>query len=239
MTQESQLNTANYFDSDRANRYNKQIWKIIPGYEALHNMAYALLGINLSKEANLLIVGSGTGTEIINLSQLNPQWQLMGVEPSPDMMAIAKRKLTEQGLSKQVKLHLGFTDELSESKLYNAATLILVMHFLPDDGTKLALLQNIAKRLKQGATFILADLHGDKDSKHFQDFIAAWKLYQLNVGVASAEDIEKNVQRRMKTIQFVTEARIIELLQTAGFNDIEQFYSAYSFRGWIAKFGGV
>lgn len=134
---------------------------------------------------------------------------------------------------------MGFTDELPESELYDAATLILVMHFLPDDGTKLALLQSIAKRLKQGAAFILADLHGDKDSKRFQYFMAAWRLYQLNnVGVSSVEDYQENFQHRVKAIQFVPGARIIELLQTAGFNDIEQFSSAYLLGGWIAKFTG-
>lgn len=49
------------------------------------------------------------------------------------MMAVAEKKLIEQGLSERVKLYTGVTDKLPASELYDAATLILVMHFLPDE----------------------------------------------------------------------------------------------------------
>ncbi|MBW4622408.1 MAG: class I SAM-dependent methyltransferase [Cyanosarcina radialis HA8281-LM2] len=226
------------FDSDRAQKYDRKIRISIPGYEGLHNMAYALLGLNLGRQADILVVGSGTGMEIVNLSQLYPEWQFTGVEPSPDMMAVANQKLAENKLGDRVKLHLGVTDELPESKLYDAATLMLVMHFLPDDGSKLALLQSIAKRLKPGATFIIADLHGDKKSRQFQHFSSAWKLYEFNSGVASKQEIEENFNLRMNAVHYVVESRIIELLQTVGFNEIERFYNAYLFGGWVAKFHG-
>lgn len=227
------------FDSERAKKYDRDTRVIIPGYEALHSMAYALLGVDLGSSANVLIVGSGTGEEILNLSKLNPQWQFTGVDPSADMMAVAQTRITEQGLSSQAQLHLGTTDELPEAQLYDAATLILVMHFVPDDGSKLALLQSIAKRLKKGAIFILADLHGDKNSKQFHHFMAAWKLREIMAGLSSQEEIEKGFQRRMNSIQFIPEARLIELLHTAGFIEVERFYGAYLFGGWVAKLAGA
>jgi tRNA (cmo5U34)-methyltransferase len=112
------------------------------------------------------------------------------------------------------------------------------MHFLPDDGAKLALLQSIAKRLQPGATFILADLHGDKSSQQFQHFSSAWKLYELNSRVASKEQIEENFKLRLNAVHYALESRIIELLQTVGFVEIERFYNAYLFGGWVAKFKG-
>lgn len=54
------------FDSDRAHKYDQQIQIAIPGYTGLHSMAYALLSLNLHAQANLLVVGSGTGTELVN-----------------------------------------------------------------------------------------------------------------------------------------------------------------------------
>jgi tRNA (cmo5U34)-methyltransferase len=226
------------FDSDRAQKYDRKIRISIPGYDALHSMAYAFLGLDLGQQAKILIVGSGTGMEIVNLSQLYPEWQLTGVEPSSDMMAIANQKLAENKLGDRVKLHLGVTDELPESELYDAATLMLVMHFLPDDGSKLGLLQSIAKRLKPGAKFVLADLHGDKDSQQFQHFSSAWKLYEFNSGIASKPEIEENFKLRLSGVSYIIESRIVELLQAAGFQEIERFYNAYLFGGWIAKFRG-
>lgn len=228
------------FDSDRANRYNQNIRQAIPGYEALHDMAYTLLEINLRESARLLIVGSGTGMELITFRQRQPKWLLTGVEPAAEMMAIAKCDLTAQGLQDQVDLHTGYVDTLPETQAMDAATLMLVMHFLPDDGSKLSLLQNIAKRLKPEATLILADLYGDRSLPSFQQLMSAWKsLYFSLLDDESRKKAEQDFQNSLdNSVYFVSEARIIELLQTAGFSGITKFYNAFLFGGWIAKFNG-
>ncbi|MGL5794393.1 MAG: hypothetical protein ACRC06_08275 [Waterburya sp.] len=123
--------------SQRANQYNLDIRKAIPGYEALHIMVLSILQVNLNSAAKLLVVGSGTGIELINYSQQNPGWLLRGVDPSPEMMAmrsalaspIAKQELANQGLMKQVNLHTVYVDTLAATAM-DVATLMLVMHFL-------------------------------------------------------------------------------------------------------------
>jgi tRNA (cmo5U34)-methyltransferase len=224
------------FDRDRATKYDKEIRKVIPGYEALHDMTNAILGVNLSESANLLVVGSGTGREILNLSQSYPHWEFMGVDPSSEMMAIAQTQFTQQRLLQRVKSYLGYTDTLPEIRVYDAATLMLVMHFVPDDGAKLSLLQSISKRLKPGATLIVADLHGDTNSARFKQLMAAWRGLRLqNLEDMSIEEYEADFQRSMNSIHFIPEARIFKLLQEAGFSEIVKFYNAFLFGGWTAK----
>lgn len=223
------------FDRERANKYDIDIRKAIPGYEALHEMAYTLLEMNVSQQSEVLVTGSGTGMEMINLCQRNPHWRLMGVEPSADMMEIAQSQISNQGLTKQVQLHQGYIDSLPETKVYDAATLLLVMHFIPEDGSKLLLLQNIVKRLKSGATLVLADLHGDRESGSFQDSLSAWKSFYFNrLGNISVED-EKNFQNAINSIYFIPETKITNLLRSVGFRDITRFYNAFLFGGWNAK----
>ena len=228
------------FDRDRANQYDLDIRKAIPGYESLHDMAYSLLQTSLSESARLLVVGSGTGMELVNYSQLNPQWSLTGVDPSMEMMAIAKEQLLSVGLQEQVNLHTGYVNSVPETEPMDAATLILVMHFLPDDGAKLELLENIARRLKPGAKLIIADLYGDKSTAYFEQFTKAWKsLYFSKLDGETREKAEANFQTSISnSIYFVTEARIIQLLQTAGFSEVTKFYNAFLFGGWIAKYTG-
>ena len=226
------------FDRDRANQYDLDIRKAIPGYESLHGMAHSLLQTSLNKSARLLVVGSGTGMELVNYAQLNPEWSLTGVDPSTEMMAIAKEELLSVDLQEQVNLHTGYVDSLPETEAMDAATLILVMHFLPDDGAKLELLKNIARRLKPGAKLIIADLYGDKSAAYFEQFTKAWKsLYFSKLDGEIREKAEANFQNSISnSIYFVTEARIIQLLQMAGFNDVIKFYNAFLFGGWIAKY---
>lgn len=93
------------FDRERSSKYDLNIRKAIPGYEALHEMAYTLLEMNASQESQVLVTGSGTGMEILNLCQRNQKWRLTGIEPSADMMEIAKKQITSRGFTERVELH--------------------------------------------------------------------------------------------------------------------------------------
>lgn len=237
MEKPTNFDPAKFFDRDRAQGYDQRIRKAIPGYEALHSMAATLLQLDLQQDARILIVGAGTGAEILTLSAAHPQWQLMGVDPSSDMMAIAQQQVIENSLGDRVKLHVGFTHELPESELYDAATLMLVMHFVPDNGEKLQLLQSITQRLKPKAPLILADIYGDKTSAQFAHFMAAWKHRLLSLAVP-AEKVDEQFQFIMADLNVVPEARTVELLHEVGFQAIERFYSGLMYGGWVACFPG-
>ena len=226
------------FDRERANQYDLDIRKAIPGYEALHAMTYSLLQNSLERSANLLIVGSGTGMELISYSQQNPSWLLTGVDPSSEMMEIARFELESRGLGDRVILHPGYVDTLPKTEPMDAATLLLVMHFLADDGSKLKLLENITQRLKPGAKFILADLHGDKSAPYFSQFVKVWQSFYFSQldDRARVEAEAKFATAIDNSIYFVPETRIIELLQQAGFTKVSKFYNAFLFGGWIAEY---
>ncbi len=228
------------FNRDRANQYDLDIRKAIPGYEALHGMAQSLLETSLPTAAKLLVVGSGTGMELINYCQHNPQWSLTGIDPADDMMAIAKKELASKELLERVNLHAGYIDTLPQTEPMDAATLLLVMHFVRDDGSKLQLLKNIAKRLKPGAEFILADLYGNKSAIYFAKFKKAWQtLYFSKLDDATRAKAEQGFEASINnSIYFVSEARIRELLNTAGFSNVTKFYNAFLFGAWTAKYTG-
>ena len=228
------------FNRDRATQYDLDIRKAIPGYEALHSMAQSLLATNLSTSANLLIVGSGTGMELINYAQQHPQWSLTGIDPSAEMMAIAKQELANQKLLDRINLHTGYINTLPETKPMDAATLMLVMHFVKDDGSKLQLLKDIVRHLKPGAQFVLADLFGDKSAPYFAKYSKAWQnLYSSQLDDTARVEAEAKFAASINnSIYFVTETRIIELLNIAGFNNVTKFYNAFLFGGWTAQYTG-
>lgn len=88
MEKQTNFDPAKFFDRDRASGYDQRIRKAIPGYEALHSMAATLFQLELKQDASVLIVGAGTVAEILTLSASSPQWQLTGVDPSAEMMAM-------------------------------------------------------------------------------------------------------------------------------------------------------
>src|SRR4051794_9947640 len=95
------------FDDDRARRYGQTARQTLPGYEELHNMASSLPGIELKEEARVLVVGAGTGMELLTLAEQHPQWRLTGVDPSVEMLAVARERLQERRWTDRVQLHVG------------------------------------------------------------------------------------------------------------------------------------
>lgn len=236
MEDKSSLDIVERFDRRRAQNYDCQIRMVVPGYEVLHSTVCSILQLELREQAHLLIVGAGTGTEIVHLGEINQRWQFTGIDPSPDMIAVARQHVTERSLSKRVKLHTGLAHELLESEPYDAATLILVMHFVPDDGEKLRLLRDVYTRLKPGAPLILADLHGDITSDRFARFLAIWRRRQLALGM-TAEEIETLFQNILSETQFISEERTTDLIYEAGFDRVEPFCSTLLLGGWVAYKG--
>lgn len=216
-----------------ASDYEKMALVAIPGYEAMHTMALSFFRSKLPEKANLLIVGAGGGMELVTFGKSNLQWQMLGVEPSSNMLTIAQKKIEQHGLSERVKLHQGYTHDLPTTPLYDGATCILVMHFLPDDGSKLALLQSIAQRLKSSAYFILVDLFGDTGTETFQQLASVLKLFWEEKGMKPEKMVEL-LATINKGVHPIPEPRVFELLKSAGFGNILRFYTGIWYGGWVA-----
>lgn len=224
------------FDSNppvATSEYDKMTQMALPGYEAMHTMVKSILLSHLPELANLLIVGAGSGMELIKFGEGNSQWQMLGVDPSSNMLAIAQLKIEQHGLSERVKLFQGYTHDLQATPMYDAATCILVMHFVPDDGSKLALLQSIVQRMKLSATFILVDVFGEKGTREFEQMISVMKVFWSEMGM--------DLQRRMELLEAInkgvypiSEPRVLELLQQAGLENTIRFYTGLWVGGWVA-----
>jgi tRNA (cmo5U34)-methyltransferase len=137
------------------------------------------------------------------------------------------------GLTDRVRLFKGYVDDLPTDRLYGGATVAMVLHFVPDNGGKLKLLCDAAKRLKSAAPLVLMDAHGDLSAPESKLLVEAWK-HQQNLAGVKWEDVESGMKERMKAIHFVPSKRIEQLLAEAGFHRIQRFFQNFMLGGWIA-----
>lgn len=222
------------FDTDFGARYDEFVRTFVPGYESMFNMTLALLQTELGPKAKVLVVGSGTGNELVTFGKAMPGWTFTAVEPSPRMMGQCQVKLEKAALTDRVELHEGYLDNLPPGELFDAATLILVLHFVPDNGSQYGLLRGISQRLKRGGTFILVQHHGDTQSVAFHHMLSAWTNYHILRGMPP-ERANQLFEEASKTHHFVPEARTLDLLNSAGFGEVERFYTAFITGGWLAR----
>lgn len=223
------------FDAEYGAGYDTLIRQVVPGYDDLHLSVLAALA-PVPDGAEVLVVGIGSGSELVTLGRGRPGWKVTGVEPSEQMIRITGARLQRAGLDARVRIHHGYADDLPPGAAFDAATLICVLHFLPDDGAKLALLRAIAGRLKPGAALVLVDGCGDPGTR---EFALAWDSWMEFIRQKGLTGTELDAYRRQVEagVHFVPERRLAELLEDAGFTGIQPFYRAFVFGGWLATRG--
>lgn len=220
------MNKLELFENERAAGYNQFVETWIPNYHYFLDHLPQLL--SETNEKKLLVVGCGTGNEIERFVKTPTPWEITGIDPSPEMIKQANAKLQNY---ENITLIDGFVSELELEKKYNAATLLLVLHFLEDNGDKLSLLKDIADRLTAGATFVILDITGDK--KQIKQNLNILK-FLLPDGIEE-EQINYRLNRIENELHAVSENRLSELCEEAGFEPPLRFFQSSIYMGWITK----
>ena len=225
------------FDGDYGESYEALARQVIPGYSTFFPMFAALIEPDLPAGGRVLVVGAGTGIELVTLKQVRPDLRLHGVDPSEQMLEIARRRVAEAGVSDGVSFQLGYAEDVPAAPLFDAATLINVLHFVPDDGSKAALLGDIARRLEPGGVFVFFDLHGGGDPEEHERYLSTWRRYWTIRGM-TADEKRRFDERIREGIHFAPASRVVELAQGAGLVDPRRFEQSLLYGGWTFRRAG-
>jgi tRNA (cmo5U34)-methyltransferase len=221
------------FNAADSKTYDDRIIRMVPGYDVMHKLTQVCLAQELAGDARLLMVGAGTGAEIIECGEKHSRWVFTAVEPSRDMLGIARSKITAKGLEDRVRWHEGPLYTLEEQEPFDAATCLLVLHFVPDN-KKADLLESISNRLKPGALLLLSSFTGDPETtrtKKMFDLCQAWAIDQG----APPDEVMKNISLDRKDVFFVPEERIKNLFRETGYIDVQRLYQGLACTLWTAR----
>lgn len=225
------------FDGDYGESYEALARQVIPGYLTFFPMFAALVEPDLPPGARVLVIGAGTGIELVTLKRVRPDLRLHGVDPSEQMLEIARRRVTEAGVADGVSFQHGYAEDVPAAPLFDAATLINVLHFVPDDGSKAALLGDIARRLRPGGVFVFFDLHGGADPEEHERYLSAWRRYWTIRGM-TADEKRRFDARIREGIHFAPASRVVELAREAGLTEPRRFYTSLLYGGWTFRRAG-
>ena len=114
------------FDGDYGERYEALARRVIPGYSTLFPMIAAVIDPDLPPAGRVLVVGAGTGIEMVTLKRVRPDLRIHGVDPSEQMLELAKRRVAGAEVTSGVTFQLGYAADVPPAPLFDAATLLNV-----------------------------------------------------------------------------------------------------------------
>lgn len=215
------------FEGERAQVYERRIGKMIPFYSGIMELVAIYLLENTPEQGKILSVGCGTGADFSKLLKISPdRFSITGLDPSPEMIEQAQKKFP------QLKFICGTVGELPLVEEYDSATLLFVLHFLPDTGDKLSILKEIHSRLKKGGSLILFDLF-DSEPNGSEILFQNIKSYLINFQGWEEEAVQIYLKRVFE-LHRIPGTRYTELLQEAGFSVSSQKFRSLHVGGWTA-----
>lgn len=220
------------FDDEIAQEYDKGVRRTLPTYDPMLRLSQTFLRSNLGDGANVLIIGGGGGNELKAFGPRNTGWKFTAVDPSKAMLGVAQMKAQELGMEDRVELIRGTVFDVPKQAIFDGATCILVLHFIPETEDKLALLKKLRSHLKPGAPFVLVSKYGDPKDEEFQELVSLWKNYWLDTTSLSEEKVEELMKSTLVDAS-VSEETLRRLLTESGFHRIAKFFKTNHFGGWL------
>lgn len=198
----------------------------VPGLADLHRMVMLLLAEQAPDEAHILVVGAGGGMETKAMAEAQPSWHFTGVDPSSAMLDLARQTLSP--LAKRVDLIEGTIDQAPEGP-FDGATCLLTLHHL-DRSSRLQTLRGIHRRLKPDANLVVVEHTAPGPNPE------RWMTHSVSFSGREGPDPTKaTATGKMMTerLPLLSPAQEEDLFCEAGFTDVELYYAAFSFRGWV------
>jgi len=217
-----------FYTQSSASSFDKDREKLAPLKDALH-LCIRLLLSELPVDARILCVGVGTGAELIYLAQTFPQWQFTAVDPSVDMLNVCRLRTKESDVNSRCTFHQGYLDSLPESDNFDAATSILVSHFITDPTKRSNYFADIAARLLPGAYLINADLAADMSSIEYTSMLTVWK------NMLEFSGIPINIAAFGNKIAMLPINKFEAMITASGFTTPVLFFQTLLIHAWFSK----
>ncbi|MET0328968.1 MAG: class I SAM-dependent methyltransferase [Luteimonas sp.] len=220
------------FDQQAAG-YDAQWARMAPIRESLHFLLETVFA-DLPEEARILCVGAGTGAEMAHLARRFPRWRFLALDPSARMVEACRARAERDGFLDRCDFHTGVLDTLADTGPFEGATAFLVSQFLLDPAARTAFFAAIGTRLRTGGLLAWADLAWDTAASDYDAMLRLW------MRTLSGAGLDEAAMTRMRAayaddVAVLAPARVVALVEDAGFASPLRFHQAGMIHGWCAQ----
>jgi tRNA (cmo5U34)-methyltransferase len=220
------------YGEEWAARFDEMAQAGIPGREGLFRIADACLS-DLPSDARILVVGCGTGAEVLHLAGRHPGWRFEAVEPAAAMMAACRRRVEAAGLSGRVALHERPLAGLRVGPCHGA-TAVLVSQHLPDDGAAGEFFADIAANLAAGGVLYSADISAPAAGSERAVLLDLWRRQAVSAGIPG-DALDGMLGRFGRDIAVRPAERVASLVTGAGFAVPVRVFQSLIYSAWVCQ----
>ncbi|MCG8422547.1 MAG: methyltransferase domain-containing protein [Proteobacteria bacterium] len=221
------------FDRECASSYDERFAKLAPIRDALHLFIRLVLS-ELPVDARILCVGVGTGSELIDLAQAFPQWRFTAVEPATPMLDICRQRAEECGIASRCTFHDDYLDSLAKSDPFDAATSILVSHFLVQPEERRNFFRQIAARLRPDGYLVSCDLASDMSASAYKSLVEVW-VRMLRYAEIPAEEVDKFRASYGRDVAVLPPHEVASIIAASGFDPPILFFQTLLIHAWYCQ----
>ncbi|WP_430448835.1 methyltransferase domain-containing protein [Rhodophyticola sp.] len=216
--------------TDRQVMY-REMQRTIPGLDAMYRLVHALIASHAQAAPQVLVVGAGGGREIEEFRNSDSIGCITAIDPSARNLETARAAVGRSAASPDVSFIVGTVDDLPDDEKFDIVTSLLVMHHLPDDGSKLDYLRGLRQRLAPGGQLIHADVCFD-ENEDFDRLTPALRAHADILGV-SADAVRLELEAIPK-LPVVSGARTGVLFSEAGLTEPQEVFRTLWYRCWVS-----
>lgn len=218
-----------FSDSKAIAGYAENAIRRVPGLKDVHRMSALLLAERVASNGRVLVVGAGGGMELKFFAESFPDWKIDGVDPSAEMLDLAR--VTLGPLASRVQLHRGYVEAAPQGP-FDAASCLLTLHFTTE-AERYKTLCEIHARLKPGGALVAVHYSISQTSAERDLWLSRCAAFAILSGV-DPDQAKTSLAAIGKQLPILAPEQDETLMKKAGFSDINTFYVALGFRGWVA-----
>ncbi|MEE9354634.1 MAG: carboxy-S-adenosyl-L-methionine synthase CmoA [Methylococcaceae bacterium] len=222
-----------HFNEKTASVFDDMVNRSVPFYAEIQRMTVELASDFAAKETQLFDLGCATGTTLLHLDRvLDPSIRFIGVDNAKSMLDKANQKLIACPSERSYDLVL--SDLHQPLPIENASVVIMVLTLqFVRPLYRQQLIKSIYDGLNSQGALIIFEKITVPDSLLNRIFISHYYEMKSRQGYSDIEIANKREALENVLIPYHPEENI-ELLQSCGFNLVEEFFRWYNFCGVLA-----
>jgi len=223
------------FGEETAVVFDDMLGRSVPFYDEVQRMVGELAADFAAEGTNVYDLGCSTGTTVLAIDQLMPpelDVRYVGIDSSREMLEIARQKLAEGGVRREVALQCADLNQGVEINNASVVLLILTLQFIRPLYRE-RLIRSIHEGLAENGCVIMVEKVLGESSTYNRLFIKHYYEFKKRNGYSELEISQKREALENVLIPYRLEENR-ELLRSQGFRNVDTFFKWYNFCGILA-----